>query len=390
MGDGEYLMIRPNVHLPEGAVEMNGGWYEPDELDAHTDAAKAGPQAVLDRGYSDTPKEADRFVQRFTAPLQGALFGDPGEDQDERSKATFWHADIGDQQESANPRIRKALADSRMPNSLIKALGGISRTDLNNGGKGYSGAYEGETNTVLFAPDKVNQRVTLHELGHRGDFIANAPFTRPDDYRNGPGVVPARAGSGGANARLEGVADGLEDRYATVVPNTPGDYAHFRHTGYSTQYPGWQSPVSATGEWEPTWNNATYAAARSHAYETGEVPTEVTAPAYLHMMRNISPYAREAWKQHGMEGVVDSAANQYLRSRRVGIQQSMFSERMIRPHDKNDTSIPERSLGFFPHPAITGTQADPGLPPLRPGEERYHKSLDYDVHDIPESHKPRQ
>lgn len=165
-----------------------------------------------------------------------------------------------------------------------------------------------------------DESTLLHEMGHRADNRLMA-LERPDHYeRNNPNST----GAAFPNPREEGIAEGFADRYLR----------NGAHRGSSLYTSG------PSAGWELNWSpadRAVFAASKEHFANTGEVMHAYNTDEYLHMMRNRSPHAIKAWKKAGLEEEANMSADRYLMKRKVGTQLSLFG-----PSDEYDIyDIPE-------------------------------------------------
>lgn len=347
--------------LPDGngGGYTSGGKYSKDEMETFLSLAqeskKKGRQAIFDRGIADDDEGADSFIKEFGGGvLQGVLFSnekhDAGSDVDgvreDRSHAAAsrtWvrnlNTNITDRSELKD-KIVRGMTGSRMPNALMKGLYGdmIVESDEELRKKGMGGFYSPRSGDITVRSNtngsgvRVNTGTILHELGHRADYRSHGSENEPS-RENLP-----RVGDAYPNPREEGIADGFRERYQRSYVDDDTSFGQYEYSGYSTHYKG--NPEKGRTDWtEDRRNAAIYAAARAHFSRTGENPTVESGDMdeYLHKMVNTSPHAVKALRETGLKDVGAKSFDSYRKLRKVGTQMSLLDP----SHEYDIYDIPE-------------------------------------------------
>jgi hypothetical protein len=307
----------------DGDLLLESGRYAPGEMDQGFDVSIIGSARHR------------LFRESTSSPLQGMLFMPPDEQRHGPSTDyRVYRASAGGPVEDseASDKVHRNLLGSDMPSGLIKALRGQVNIDSPQGG--YAGLYTPQSGLVTVSQQNGsgNRSVLIHELGHRADYRSHLAEGEVDAAPR----VPAQTHP---NPRLEGIADGFDDRYSSRRVGT-GDFSHVTDTGgYTTRFIG-QTTGGIRNRWSDS-ERAIYAAARAHFSETGENPTiegkdgvvvKNNTDEYLHMMQRISPHARKALMEnnddtdtHGpLWNTAQQASRLYLSNRKIGTQLSLL------------------------------------------------------------------
>lgn len=261
-------------------------------------------------------------INSLNKPLQGSFLPRNSEEElRDREKALDKHTVINGTTEDNNT-LRKYLGTSGIPTHLLKELGGEVqiKEEEEMGARGIYYPSTGKIGVDHRVLDPKSSTI-MHELGHRGDY--NSILRKHADL--GESATFGRSLS--ANPRSEGIADGFRDRF---FHGNPDQFGRFKTTGYSSsrRKDGWNDE-----------SRAIYSVSRAHFSQTGEnvVQSNNNENEYMHKMLNTSPHAVKALEQNDLIEVGNHMSEAYKQTRKVGTQMSLLDP----SHEYDIYDIPE-------------------------------------------------
>lgn len=252
-------------------------------------------------------------------PQQGMLFTSRGKAFEEALSGLTGAGEAGTES------VRAGISATDMPRPLVKVI--ATHVHRLPASMRSAGAYDSDSDSVGINPRLESSGPDLsHELGHRADSLVHQTAgveIPPSETHLDPTSVSDKL----TDARREGIADGMEERYT----KSPGGYVHHR----------WGSVMGPV-----------YRATQAHFRETGvahpagDNTNDLTIPRYLHRLLSESPAALEAVRGATKNGEYNAGiglANKFQESRKVGTQMSLIPDM---EHDVYDLPEGHKNLNL--------------------------------------------